>query len=647
MVLHNFSLYQRERTVEVDFEREVFCLAGANGLGKSTFLAALSYAMTGAVARPDLDFLGASKYYKETLPYSARFFEGRINPADHDVAEVELEMAIGAHRIVLVRGMFSPEGLRELRIDRGDGELVDLSGPETTESERHDRYVEAMLEATGLESFAQLVFLQLFVLTFDEHHRLLFWSDRIAEQALFLAFGISPQTAVHAEALQRTYDSAESKARNLQWQATGVRKRLKALEEAVGGPSAQADETDTQDLQDKHIQLTDALAEAGAEHARLIDVVREAELALDEAVAGHVSIQGDYERAYRARIGRSHTVRLHPLVIEGLKDRHCGLCGAKGKKVNAGISAALDEDRCPMCESELHEPDAVEETQLRKELTELADRLVACEAARGQAEAHLARQRKGLEAADGNLRDVDRELEVFRAANTQALLQAEGERTVLTDARHGMKREIADLLAQKDKELKRRNEARAALDGLRRDLTGRFTEMEHEFVPLLQDLAHEFLGVPLQVDLERRGPHVGLQLAFAGSQRSTPDMLSESQRYFMDIALRMALARKLSQTGEPATLYIDTPEGSLDIAYERRAGRMFGRFADEGNRILMTANINSSQLLQELALVCRRKRMSVVRMTEWTELTEVQQEAEDLFERAYTVIERRLDGKRS
>jgi hypothetical protein len=173
--------------------------------------------------------------------------------------------------------------------------------------------------------------------------------------------------------------------------------------------------------------------------------------------------------------------------------------------------------------------------------------------------------------------------------------------------------------------------------------------MEHEFVPLLHDLANEFLGLPLQVDLERRGSRLSLTLSFAGSERRSPEALSESQRFFMDIALRMALARKLAAAGEPATLYVDTPEGSLDIAYEMRAGRMFGRFAQGNgntapNRLIMTANINTSQLLQELALFCGRDHMELVRMTDWTDLSEVQLEAVDAFEEAYAAIERRLDG---
>jgi energy-coupling factor transporter ATP-binding protein EcfA2 len=644
MVLRNFSLYKRRRTVEVTFNREVFCLAGANGLGKSTFLSALSYAITGTVPRPDLAFLGASQYYDDTLKYSARYFEGRIQAADHDLAEVELEMTVGRHHFSLVRGMFAPQGLRELRVRLPDGTTVDYSAGSLTESERHSRYVEAIQEATGLESFAQLVFLQLFVLTFDEERRLLFWSDRVAEQALFLAFGVSPEKATQAEALQRTYDSAESKARNLQWQATGVRRRLRALQEALGSDDSPDSE---RDIESEHIGLTNALTAAGNEHARLLSAVSAAEAAVDEAVSDLVRAQAAYEAAYVERLGRSRRAQNSPVIVRALEDGVCLICGTEGSGITDRVTASLESRRCPLCESDLVEPDDAEETKRQTLIAKLGEAVVECETGRRHATDHLARQQAELNAVDRKLRHIDHELTAFRAANTQALLRQEsdGSTSVVEDAQRGMQREIADLLTQKDEQLERRDRAQADLNVLRHELTERFAEMEDEFVPLLQDLAHEFLGVPLQVDLEQRGAQLGLQLAFDGSQRAAPDTLSESQRYFMDIALRMALAQKLAQPHETTTLYIDTPEGSLDIAYESRAGRMFGKFASAGNRVVMTANINTSQLLLELASSCGQERMELVRMTDWTELTDVQQEAEGLFDQAYGAIEQRLLGE--
>jgi len=51
-------------------------------------------------------------------------------------------------------------------------------------------------------------------------------------------------------------------------------------------------------------------------------------------------------------------------------------------------------------------------------------------------------------------------------------------------------------------------------------------------------------------------------------------IISQKVRVLSNIALRMALTDFMSDPDGKAGLFIDTPEGSLDIAYESRAGKM-------------------------------------------------------------------------
>lgn len=151
----------------------------------------------------------------------------------------------------------------------------------------------------------------------------------------------------------------------------------------------------------------------------------------------------------------------------------------------------------------------------------------------------------------------------------------------------------------------------------------------------------------LDISLVTGGPSgegVGaqLQIDIRGNARRKESQLSESQRFFIDIALRMALSQHISNADALATLFVDTPEGSLDIAYEQRAGQMFADFVVSGHDLLMTANINSSRLLKTLAQVCKADTMAIVRMTHWTELSDVQQASSDLFAEAFEEIEHAL-----
>ena len=55
VIIRNFSLYKKDGQIyEIDepVNDGVFCLAGANGLGKTTFLNAINYGLTGIVLAP-------------------------------------------------------------------------------------------------------------------------------------------------------------------------------------------------------------------------------------------------------------------------------------------------------------------------------------------------------------------------------------------------------------------------------------------------------------------------------------------------------------------------------------------------------------------------------------------------------------------
>jgi AAA domain len=104
----------------------------------------------------------------------------------------------------------------------------------------------------------------------------------------------------------------------------------------------------------------------------------------------------------------------------------------------------------------------------------------------------------------------------------------------------------------------------------------------------------------------RRGPqvdpsHVAFYPVISGTPRYHPEELSEAQRLFIDIAFRMAvieLWRK--KTGKTVTFVIETPEGTVDLAYMVRVASMLRSFAAKGHTLIVTTNLNNEQFLPEL-----------------------------------------------
>jgi DNA repair exonuclease SbcCD ATPase subunit len=138
VVLDKFSLYTQRRKIELDVTQGVLCLAGANGIGKSTFLSAVNFGLTGIVPLASREFMSAGEYYKDGVRFSQAFFEGRIDEDDRDAAQITLEFAIGKATFQLTRGLFEANSLRTLSVMVDGRPAVDAAA--TSAEEKHRTY---------------------------------------------------------------------------------------------------------------------------------------------------------------------------------------------------------------------------------------------------------------------------------------------------------------------------------------------------------------------------------------------------------------------------------------------------------------------------------------------------------------------------
>jgi DNA repair exonuclease SbcCD ATPase subunit len=632
--LRNFSLYSAEPIINISFRRGAFCLAGANGLGKSTFLSTLNYAVTGIVPDPERSFKSVSEYYRHSMEFSAEYFKGRITESDHDTAEVEVELSIGQRTYTLTRGFFEPEQLRSLQITDADAVAGDNTENHSAKA-RNDLYTKGMARDIGLGSFEQFVFLQHFVYTFDERRHLLFWDAGLLEQVLYLTFGFDPAQAQEADVLRREAEKADSLARNFNWQATEVRKKLDDLSAAVSNQKS-VDE----DLRGLHERLTEQVAKASDKVQRLQADADDVALKIAELSGQHATLRAQYDEAFAVRLKGKSNVTANPSVALSISDRTCQVCGSKGAAVVHSIQSRLEDHRCPLCDTGIV---AQPNTSALSELKKIDRKLVDIRARLDEAVKSHSRRKNELVASAAELNTAKRSVSDFERKNAQALdqllLQS---KSVLRSTIQRYADQVEELLEKKKQQYQRRNENRRALAVIQKQLVKSYGDAEEEFVPSFKALAQLFLGLDLEVRLETGSTHgVWLALEVNSTIRRQFHQLSESQRFFIDIALRMALIQYM--VGSGGCLLIDTPEGALDIAYESRAGKMFAKFAKKGSELILTANINTSRLLLSLAEDCGTGNMVLCRMTSWTQLSDVQLEEEELFEQAYSQIKRALD----
>ena len=401
-----------------------------------------------------------------------------------------------------------------------------------------------------------------------------------------------------ASDLKRDVERRGSRARNRRFAAKQSLDEAKKLQKTLVGDD-NGGQTDEATLE-RYQQLNKRLDEAARRVQRKDAELRQSEVIVSDRSALLTEFQLEYDQRFTARAEAASIARHHPLVRSTLRSDCCAICATPG--VAKTITSSIERSLCPFCGSGIGSSE--ENRESIEKLKNLDRQIEKARAALKKALDRRGRLREDYETslqAESAARNAREE---FLEANPHAERDkpSETETAKFNAAIKRLHEDAERFILQSKKEYLERDRARQELRTIERELQKRFNQDSERFTALFKSYAEEFVGLTVDIDLEhRKGLNetgFELLLSLEDQARSRAEDVSESQRFFLDIALRMALAEFASS--EFATLLIDTPEGSLDIAYEARAGQMFSNFVEDGNAILMTANLRSSAMLRRV-----------------------------------------------
>ena len=636
IVIENFSLYKQKRRIELDVSDGVLCLAGANGLGKSTFISILCYAMTGTVVQPDIDFksLGSiPAFVKKTVGFSDNYFDGRIEERDRDGAVVGVEFKLGRYEYRVKRSFFDSSELIDFsRIDDCGNETVNDGDSFLRQ------YVSFFAKDAGLDSFDQYIFLQTYVMTFDESKKLLFWDEDVMNRLMYLFFALNPGSAQKADGLRKNIKRYESNMRNIQWDISKMEKRLLIL--SNNGSITEEEAHQIEQACDSEAAISAAI-EAEIQRQRGVDdSISEVKLKLDDSVLKQHGLKLQYDEVFATLYDKKVFVESNGRVQNALKK----IIVCLTENETADISEQVSEMRQEIINA-IHITRADHEQAKLEQLKSLDQQILKMKVIATELKDKYDRLIEAKTNSRATIDKLNDSLVQFRNENGSLLKkrdsirmseQTQQEIAALRTNIQERKREKLEI------ELKR-NASQNELKPLEENVKSSFSAVSERFIPTFREYAKNFIGLDIDIELRDVNGMSSLVVNVNGSDRRSRFQLSESQQYFLDIALRFSLVEYTKSSN--AFMLIDTPEGSLDIAYESRAGKMFADFVDKGYDVIMTANINTSQLLLKLAERCGKSKMRVERMTDWTILSQVQQEEQNIIEEAYEKIESRLIKK--
>jgi DNA repair exonuclease SbcCD ATPase subunit len=623
--INNFSLYRKASRITSDISKNVFCLAGANGLGKSTFITILNYGLTGIVKNPDRAFTWYNSipaFYSKSKSFSSTYFNGRITEENRELAEVSIEFLLNGHQYLVTRGFFETDELRSFK------KIVDGKNiiPDELDSRELEVLYKQEFQKDSLLEFDQFVFLQSYLLTFDETHQLLFWDGSLMERVLYLFFGLDSEKAKKADRLRKDFNKYDSNVRNTQWNITKTRNELSNILNSL----ETQEELNTNEFKilRQYEHLIASFDELSNKSEVVFGEITDCDVEISDISLQISSLRGDYDKAFNETLNDETPIEKDKGIIKLLQELSVLISENQNfQKTLDGIVELIrtrQKKVMPTKESfdRLNKIDA--------ELLELTNKLNT---------QRTKKERLGSEAKDVSLKmdSLKGKIEKIEDDNkslfdNQKVDMSQG----ISAIKKSYEEQIARYLEQKDEHTKKRETSRKELNELEKVLNKSYLKAESEFIPIFNEYARSFLGLDVSISLSTSVKGANLSLQIDDTTRRDAHQLSESQRYFVDIALRMALIELNTNT---STMLIDTPEGSLDIAYESRAGTMLASFAQKGFKIVMTSNINSSQLLLQLASLCKNKYMSIEKMTNWTTLSDVQQQENSRIENAFKAIE--------
>jgi DNA repair exonuclease SbcCD ATPase subunit len=647
VIVEHLSLYTR--TINMRLSPGINLIIGGNGIGKTTLVNTILYALVGNATyeKPD------AKAGKSLL-IAEDYFQGRLDIKDHDRAKVTLILGIDKDEIIIARALYHPSILEVVVKQHGKADQELKGTPDQLEA----KYQQMMQKMLDMNKFEDFVFLVSNLLLFDEERRILAWDSETQNRIIRLLF-VSKEfddeftkysTLVTRNDTQGRHKSEERKdiRRAIdQW----MKDKAETKNEETLAP--ESPEAELQKLEFRLAEMQKNLDVVIDEIEHLKDLLDSEVIRLKElnAEADRIELQRaplanqltELENKFYSNVYQNVPPE-YVMILEGLiKQGACQFCGTKDSSLKDTGRKLKRTGQCIVCRSPVQikydgtddqgEAGLVEQINVfREHLDQLDSAQAECAKAQSAMKNEIRRIQNTISEKSREHRRLETEIletsskyitstgnEPFSDPDKDLWLEKQNTR-------------IKKLTSEIDKLYRKRDEASEKLEELNEEVLNALYDVNERLTPLFSHFASRFLGTSCELVVTNRTkakkPVAYMFPRFYGKERAYINQVSESQRFFIDQAFRMALITWFSEsTGQSTFCIVETPEGSLDLAYERNVADMYAEFANYGHTIIATSNLNSSNFLGGLFNQLndgKNKKGSVLDLLQYGQLTSVQ-----------------------
>ena len=609
--IKNYTLYPNGLDYTFDFIKGVNLVLGGNGMGKTTFVNLIKYAIIGNYKnRFDFRRTYLDRMILRRQENSASYFSNRMDASvitDGDKPFVELSFRIHDAEFLLRRD------LQEIRLisclvngETISGEQISQAKYEKLSEEEKKPYLlykyEKEVEKYSNITFDDLIVFVNEVLFFGEDHKTIMWNNSSSgsidvQNELFNKYFNDPKLDESRQEALRQAKYFDSLSRHRSEDMRAIKKVLDKIDEAKK-------QKHSNDIPLRIIELKEKISEASAMLKQLQKEQKE-RVSRIETLENEINLASsrvvETERK-KAKLESQRNSQIwetvHPSYYKferNIRLNHiCPLCN----KPSESLASKVDSkpDNCFLCDSPLEKHAADNLTQIYKDvqatLNSTYNYINEKKREINRLENEVKEGDSRFEAQSVYVRNLNSALRELQFANSQEIPNG-GEIQPFLDEMERLQREKEENQQKSIAESNRATE-------ISNRMVAEVTENVLHFSNIFSSYAEQFLGVECKLTYTKLGDDVTERFypVIAGITRQNEEELSESQRFFIDHSFRMTILTFFYQ--RPTFYIVETPDSSLDISYEHNAAKVFLQFLEKPNTIIITSNLNNSTFLRYL-----------------------------------------------
>ncbi|MDD7417716.1 MAG: AAA family ATPase [Treponemataceae bacterium] len=599
----NYSLYSED--IDYEFIEGLNLIVGGNGVGKTTFINILKYALIG-LYKKQLDvknYKGEKRLTRESYKNSDSFFKNRTKRLDSDkYGFVELHFMINKVLFIVKRSLYEAKIIEANVIKNGFSTTIeglpinqdsykDYNDAEKNKNNLQFNYETLVAKEANLSDFDDFIFFVNQILFFGESRENVLWNED-AQERLMNAFFNDPKYEKQRKDFEFEAKYQDSLARHKQEEIKAINR---VIEQINGDNSDNTDikKSKISDEIDSLKRRQDSIEKKQAEVEKETKSYYKKTADLSTTINQKEKEKEQYDSQRINRLWKDLNPKYEIFKKQYEINKICPFCNSDLSSKNVNISS----DECFFCHTKISDiSDGNEKiTDLKHEISNLISE-------RTKYEKLIIENEKKLRKLDSEYRNL--KIQLFDKNNILRSLES-NENDNDDFSYQIMMNRINQLNKEKEEHQEKSEELLKNASEITKRIEDSLQKNTRNISNVFADFAGAFMKLPCCLTLEsvkdKKVKDRVIKLFFPvidNVARYDEEELSESQRFFVDYSFRMSILSFFYTTG---SFYIcETPDSSLDISYEENAADIFIKYISFPNVLIMTTNLNNTSFIKTI-----------------------------------------------